>query len=108
MLQRTIPILLMILLFAINSLPLSAADKPETEARRLINALGCKGCHKLQGEGGSLAPELDHIGSRMTRDQISKHLADHSTPRPKGFMPSYKTTSQAELKLLSDFLYHLQ
>lgn len=104
MLFRVIPILLL----GLCPLFVSAAEKPEMDARRLINALGCKGCHKLEGDGGSLAPELDKIGSRMTRDQISKHLAKHTTAHKNGFMPSYRTTSQAELKLLSNFLYNLQ
>lgn len=80
----------------------------EAEARRLINALGCKGCHKLEGDGGELAPELDKIGSRMTRVQISTHLAAHSKTRTRGFMPSYSTTPEEDLKTISDFLYNLK
>jgi len=108
MLLRATPILLAILLFALGQLPAFAEDKPEADARRLINALGCKGCHKLEGDGSTLAPALDNIGSRMTREQISNHLASHATTDQQGFMPSYNTTSPAELSLLSDFLYNLQ
>jgi len=86
--------------------PVAYADKAsEAEARRLFNAFGCKGCHQFEGDGGSLAPPLDQIGSRMTREQIRKHLAAHVETRKKGFMPSFSTTSQEELELLSDFLY---
>lgn len=105
---RTIAILLIPLLFGLCPLVVSAEKSSEADARRLINALGCKGCHTLEGDGGSLAPELDHIGSRMTRAQIKKHLAAHAESRKKGFMPSYNTTPQAELTLLSNFLYNLQ
>lgn len=101
---RTVLILLALLAMVVSPLT-SNAD--EADARRLINALGCKGCHKIQGDGGSLAPELGQIGSRMTRDQIKKHLANHGTSHNENFMPSYDTTSQAELTLLSDFLYNL-
>ena len=102
---QTILILLTILTTVVSPFTLNAQ---EADARRLINALGCKGCHKIQGDGGNLAPELDQIGSRMTRDQIKKHLANHRTSNKENFMPSYDTTSQAELTLLSDFLYNLQ
>ena len=44
----------------------------------------------------------------MTREQIKKHLAKHVSQSKEAFMPSYDTTSQAELNLLSDFLYNLQ
>jgi mono/diheme cytochrome c family protein len=77
----------------------------EADVQQLFNALGCKGCHRFAGEGGSLAPELDNIGSRMTRPQIREHLAAHAESRQHGFMPSYQTTTQAELDLLSDYLY---
>ncbi len=108
MMFRTLSTLLIALVFGLFPLTAIAEKNPEADARRLVNALGCKGCHKLEGDGGSLAPELDHIGSRMTRDQINQHLAAHADSRQKGFMPSYNTTSQAELTLLSNFLYNLQ
>lgn len=108
MLFRSALILLPILVISLSPLSLSAEENSEADARRLINALGCKGCHKLQGDGGNLAPELEHIGSRMTRAQIKEHLTSHGKSRKENFMPSYDTTSQAELTLISDFLYNLQ
>ena len=86
---------------------LSAADN-KAAAQRLIEALGCKGCHKLAGDGATLAPALDEIGSRMTREQISTHLVKHTEDQLNGFMPKYNTTPKKELDLLSDYLYNLQ
>ena len=96
-----------LLLMALVMLPtwLAAEETSGTEARRLFNALGCKGCHLFEGQGGSLAPALDDIGSRMTRSQIIRHLEAHAEARGPEFMPSYSTTSKEELELLSDFLY---
>lgn len=105
--SRALITLLLTMLIVQSPLISSAEDATEIRVRQLINALGCKGCHKLEGDGGSLAPELDKIGSRLTSVQISKHLAAPATSRKKGFMPSYNTTSQAELNSLSDFLYNL-
>lgn len=96
------------LLLTVTPATSMAEVSSEAEARRLINALGCKGCHSLEGDGGNLAPALDQIGSRMSRDQISQHMAAHSREEQKGFMPSYNTTPSTELKLISDFLYHLK
>ncbi len=83
---------------------ISAAD----EALRLFNSLGCKGCHQFNGEGGSLAPQLDTIGSRKSREQIRVHLEAQAKTKKTDFMPSYNTTSRRELELLSDFLYSHQ
>jgi len=98
---------LLLLLSLLTLLPglLAAEEPPEVEARRLFNALGCKGCHLFDGDGGTLAPPLDQIGSRMTREQIKNHLSSHADSRSSDFMPSYNTTSEEELELLSDFLY---
>jgi ubiquinol-cytochrome c reductase cytochrome b subunit len=82
------------------------AAEPEVQARRLLNALGCKACHKFNGDGGSLAPVLDQIGSRLTKEQIERHLAAHAETRTHGFMPSFSTTPADELKILSDFLHN--
>jgi len=104
---RTITSLLAVLIVIANTTCYAASTR-EAEARRLINALGCKSCHRIKGDGGTQAPELDHIGSRMTRSQIQKLLASHNRPEEKGFMPSYSSTSANELALLSDFLYNLK
>lgn len=84
------------------------ATSTDQKALELINILGCKACHEIAGEGGNLAAKLDDIGSRMTRAQISAHLAAHTEPSKKAFMPSYNTSSKDELDLLSEFLYNLQ
>ncbi|SHJ31409.1 Cytochrome c [Malonomonas rubra DSM 5091] len=96
------------LLFILIPLSAFAEQQESPEALGLINALGCKACHNLAGEGGSLAPTLDKIGSRKTAKQIEQHLVDHLKPNPDAFMPSYNTTSKKELKQISDYLYNLQ
>ena len=100
-------ILLSILMISLPACPCSAAGPNQDQARQLINALGCKGCHQLQGDGGSLAPELDLIGSRMTQKQIRQYLLGHEHQAAPVKMPSYATTSHAELELISDYLYNL-
>jgi hypothetical protein len=100
--------LLLALALSQAPLPVQAQQSVEMQARPLINALGCKSCHSLEGDGGSLAPELDKIGSRMTLAEIRDVLAAHVETRKNGFMPSYSTTSPTELTNLSDFLYNLR
>lgn len=77
-------------------------------ALELIQSLGCKGCHKIKGDGGSLAPDLTQIGSRMTAEQIHNHLVAPSDTRTKGFMPSYSTLTENDLNLITQYLYNLR
>ena len=85
--------------------PASAKDS-EAQARRLLNALGCKGCHKFEGDGGTLAPALDQVGSRLSKADIRAHLSAHAAPRTQSIMPSFSTLSKADLYTLSTFLHN--
>ena len=93
-----------LLCFCLLTSPAGATDS-EVQARRLLNALGCKACHRFGGDGGSLAPALDRIGNRRTKEQIEQQLSAHAETSKHGFMPSYRTTPADDLKLLSDFLH---
>ncbi len=107
--MRTIIFLLTSLLLCGSWPALAELNKSdEARARLLINALGCKGCHQLEGDGGSLAPALDQVGKRLSKEEIVRHLAAHASTRESGFMPSYQTTDRDELRNLSEFLHSLR
>lgn len=87
----------------------AAAETDATDpALNLIQALGCKGCHTIKGDGGSLASDLTQVGSRLTAAQISARLTAHTEARTKGFMPSYNSLGKADLNLISQYLYNLR
>lgn len=109
--MKTIAITLLSL-FLIVSVPrhgqTTEAVNPTDPALQLIQSLGCKGCHTIKGGGGSLAPDLTQIGSRMTAEQIHNHLVAHSDTRTGGFMPSYSTLTENDLNLITQYLYNLR
>jgi ubiquinol-cytochrome c reductase cytochrome b subunit len=79
-----------------------AAGADEARARRLLNALGCKGCHLLAGQGGSVGPALDQLGRRLDAAALLQYL---QLPAAEGqTMPAYDHLPQAELKILADYL----
>jgi mono/diheme cytochrome c family protein len=80
----------------------AAAGADDAQARRLLNALGCKACHHLQGQGGSVGPSLDS----WPRGQDAQSLL-HRLQRPPGAsgrMPAFDHRPEEELKILADFL----
>lgn len=83
-----------------------AADS--ARGRELVNSLGCKGCHKVEGKGGSVGPALDGVGKRLSADQIQKKLLDPKTTNPKSTMPSYKHLPQDDLKAVVGYLSSLK
>lgn len=47
----------------------------------------CLACHSFQGQGGNVGPNLDSVGSRMTKDEIEGWLLDPLKVRPNSKMP---------------------
>jgi mono/diheme cytochrome c family protein len=83
-----------------------------TDPMALITAAGCLGCHKLNGTGGVIAPDLTHVGARRTADSIRRKLLDPASSIAKGYekmagiMPKTFGTmlSAAQLEALVQFL----
>ncbi len=89
--------------------PLAAQTAPETApALQLIHELGCKGCHRIQAEGGSLGPNLTRIGNRMTVVQIQHRLKQHGNQTGDRFRPAYDNLSTTDFELISHYLHQLQ
>ncbi len=88
----------------------SAAPPPPADgsASQLVESLGCRGCHRIQDFGGSLAPDLTAIGTRLTTAEIAAWLTNHPRPGESRLMPSYTTLSIEEIDKLSSYLYQLR
>ncbi len=88
--------------------PPALAAEDEARARELINALGCKGCHRINGDGGNLGPALDKVGSRLTTGQIRAKLIAPKQADPASIMPAYPHLSEEDLKILAEHLGNLK
>lgn len=86
----------------------SLSHATEMEAMNLIHIQGCKGCHGLDGKGGTLGPVLDGVGSRLTEEQLKQKLINPKKSKPTSVMPDYRHLSTSELQLLTDYLAHLR
>jgi cytochrome c553 len=82
--------------------PALAAD--EAQARNLINALGCKGCHRFEGSGGALGPALDGVGKRLTEKQLEAKFLNPKASNPNSMMPAYTHLEKEDLAALIEFL----
>lgn len=88
----------------------SASSPPAADgsAIQLVEALGCRGCHRIQGYGGSTATDLTEVGSRLTTAEIAKSLAPHPSSDASRSMLTYSTLSAEEIDKLSNYLYNLR
>ena len=83
-----------------------------TDPKAIIQAAGCLACHKLDGQGQVIAPDLTHVGSRRNAESIRKKILDPASSVTKGYeklagiMPkSFGTMlNAAQLEALVEFL----
>ena len=52
---------------------------------RLFQDLGCTGCHRVQGEGGRLGPDLSSIGSTRSREHLREAILDPNADVRQGY-----------------------
>ncbi|MGA3099990.1 MAG: cytochrome c, partial [Bryobacteraceae bacterium] len=66
-----------------------------TEGRRLFETQGCRGCHKLNGVGGSIGPDLTEEGAvRRSPNWLERHFLDPNTVSRKSPMPNFHFTKE--------------
>jgi len=83
-----------------------------TDPKAIIQAAGCLACHKLDGQGQVIAPDLTHVGSRRDAESIRKKVLDPMSSIAKGYeklagiMPKTFGTmmNAAQLEALAQFL----
>ena len=83
-----------------------------TDPKAIIQAAGCLACHKLDGQGQVIAPDLTHVGSRRDAESIRKKILDPASSVTKGYeklagiMPKAFGTlmSAAQLEALVQYL----
>lgn len=87
--------------------PARAADTGQSidaRARALLNSQGCKGCHRIDDQGGSAGPDLSEVGRRLTPQQLRRKLVAAPPGKEGVYMPSFAHLSPADLDALVDFL----
>jgi len=78
----------------------------------IIRGAGCIGCHKIDGEGGAIGPDLTHVGSRLSGNLIRESILNPDAKVAKGYekfkgiMPKMfgNQLTAAQLEALVQFL----
>jgi mono/diheme cytochrome c family protein len=81
----------------------SLANKPQRSGFDLVAAFGCQGCHKINGAGGALGPNLAGVISSKGEAFVLKKLTNPKFNNPASAMPQFPMTD-ADKKAIADFL----
>lgn len=79
--------------------------QPTGKAGQLIHDLRCFSCHKFNGKGGDMAPELSWEGSSVQPEWLHNFLKNPNTLRPTLIrrMPKFNLTD-SEINTLADYI----
>lgn len=73
--------------------------------KTLYRQEGCFMCHRLDGEGGKVGPDLTVEGTRgRTAQWLTGHFKDPTAYVPGSIMPSFKNLTAEQLNALTEFL----
>ncbi|MBU2445998.1 MAG: c-type cytochrome [Bacteroidetes bacterium] len=78
---------------------------PPGEFRKLVADLNCLTCHKINGRGSTLAPDLSYQGSRTNAAWLKKFLSNPTTLRPTLVerMPKFNLTDK-EIDIIINYM----
>lgn len=65
------------------------APQPVVEGAMLYQASDCGSCHRVNGEGTQLGPDLDEVSIRHPREWIEAHFRDPAKMSPGSPMPPF-------------------
>ena len=79
--------------------------RPAGQAGKLMTDLACFSCHRINGHGGDMAPDLTWEGSSVQRDWLVQFLKNPGTLRPALIrrMPKFNF-SDSEINELTDYI----
>lgn len=84
------------------------ASGPVHRGKALMAEQGCIGCHKLEGEGGEVGPELNKVAERIEPAQIAQKIADPTLWTTQGFqaglMPPRPDMSEGDRQEIAAYL----
>ncbi len=86
---------------------LASGDSPAVKGKRLLEAYGCKACHRIGDEGRFIGVDLTWVGHRKTELWERQWLKDPPAWKPEAFMPNCQLTDQ-EVEALAAYLHTLQ
>jgi ubiquinol-cytochrome c reductase cytochrome b subunit len=74
----------------------------------LFIANSCQGCHVVNGQGTPVGPELTHIGSSMSAEQMTKLIRNPGSVTPNTRMPAYDKLSDRDVNAIVVYMQTLR
>ena len=84
--------------------PANSEEQNDDPARKLINSQGCKACHILGGDGGTVAGSFENMREKLTRSEVLSQLVNPEHKHGNSTIPDFSHLSDKEIDVLVDFI----
>jgi quinol-cytochrome oxidoreductase complex cytochrome b subunit len=79
------------------------------EGAKLLQSLGCTGCHPVNGIGGAVGPDLSNeMLKGRSRKWLTTQIRNPKVNDPKTIMPAFSSLTNQQINALVDYLQSLQ
>lgn len=85
----------------------AAVASAETAGEKVFNQK-CAMCHKVNGRGGTIGPDLSKVGGRMSEAQLKEKLTNPKKSNPGTSMPAFATLPKGEMGALLAYMKGLK
>jgi ubiquinol-cytochrome c reductase cytochrome b subunit len=89
-----------------NATAIDGAPDFAVQGALVYQSNGCAGCHRVNGSGTPVGPDLNGLSKRRSRSWVMDHFADPPKLSPGSIMPPYKL-SPKDLNNLTTYLFAL-
>ena len=87
----------------------TAASSGGQNGAQLFQSQGCTACHRVNGTGGAVGPDLSDEGSGgRTKDWLVTQIRNPKAHFPSSIMPSFTALSDQQVNALADYLLGLK
>ncbi len=84
------------------------AAGPMHRGKALINEQGCLGCHRIEGTGGEIGPDLSAVATRVEPARIAQKIADPALWTAQGYqaglMPARADLAEGDRQEIAAYL----
>lgn len=101
---RSLLIIGAIFLLGLPALSASSDGQDDRRARKLINSQGCKACHSLEGDGGTMAVSFEKIRASLSRKELRLQLVNPEKKHGNEKIPDFSHLSEEEITTLVNFI----
>jgi mono/diheme cytochrome c family protein len=95
---------ILVFMFGLTVSPANSEEQNDGPARKLINSQGCKACHTLEGDGGTVAGSFEDMREKLTRSEVLSQLVNPEQKHGNSTIPDFSHLSDKEIDALVDFI----